>query len=128
VRLLRDANVPVSLFRFAGRRIDPLFLEYSLEEALGRDGLIEPLGDGAVLAILPRFREDPRDARRRLLSSLTDVMLREAACETAEIEMAELHCRADAVADSEDLLVQLLAAPRKTVALRARIAAAERPA
>jgi hypothetical protein len=127
LRLLRDAKLPVSLFRLAGGRLDPLMLEYGLEEALGRCGLVEPLGDGAVLAILPRFDQDPGGARWRVIAALGAVLAREGSGEPAEIEMTELHCRADAVADSEDLMLQLLGAPRRTVAITAP-SAADRPA
>jgi hypothetical protein len=117
VRLLRDAKLPVSLFRFAARRIDPLMLEFSLEEAVGQGGLIEPLGDGAILVILPRFADEPASMRWRVLAALGTVLSREWGGGHVEMEMAELHCRADTVADSADLMVQLLAAPRHSVAI-----------
>lgn len=128
VRLLRDAKLPISLFRFAARRIDPLMLEFSLEEAVGQGGLIEPLGDGAILVILPRFAEEPGTMRWRVLAALGTVLSREWGGGHVEMEMAELHCRADTVADSADLMVQLLAAPRHTVAIFMPGADPERPA
>ena len=125
VRLLRGAHVPVSLVRFASRQIDPLMLEYSLEEAVGQEGMIEPLGDGAVLAILPRFGEEPGNASWRMFTRLGAVLTREGLHRPIEIEIAELHCRADAVADCEDLQLQLLAATPRTVAILARVDSAD---
>ena len=121
VRLLRGAHVPVSLVRFASRQIDPLMLESSLEDAIGLGGMVEPLGGGAVLAILPRFGEEPSSARWRMLVGLQAVLSREGIRGPIEIEIAELHCWADALADCEDLQLQLLAAKRRTISLLASI-------
>lgn len=126
VRLLRGAHVPVSLVRFVSRQIDPLMLEYGLEEAIGRGGMVEPLRDGAVLAILPRFGEEqPGDACVRICTRLAAVLTREAVHGPVEIEIAELHCRADDVADCEDLQLQLLAATPRVVAILAQAEGAD---
>lgn len=125
VRLLRGAHVPVSLVRFASQQIDPLVLESSLEDAIGLGGMVSPLNGGAVLAILPRFGEEPGSARWRMLVGLRAVLVREGLKGPIEIEIAELHCWADALADSEDLQMQLLAAERRTISLLASVDGAD---
>ena len=118
IGLLRGTRLWLSLFRFRFSGMQAAAAAELAGDLFDGRGLLHRSRDGAFLLLVPRFDPDADALTRRIEDALRAAVTVPCTGSGADaaVELVALHCRADAVGNPDDLLLELAAQSPRLIA------------